>query len=313
MGETCEPSSSGRGRPACSPRSGWPGADTTCAWSTATQARRPLVRHGGAGESCSSTMPIPSAGRSSTPLAAEMPDVLDDLTAAGATVATLPGPPAGCAVVPAEPVRASAPPRRPRRSRASRSSPVTSTRWCRSVAAPRASRWTAAPSPVTSIIDASGRASRFTGDVRPPAQGGDCGAVYVTRQYRLRHDAAPGPVNSPIGLSFGLSGLPCHRVRSRRRPLLDHVHPRRQRHPAATTSARRGVRRRRARHPEVWRTGSNRHGRNRSRPPCPAGACTTPTEGNSTRRAGRCCPVWSRSETRCAPPPRWPEGEWRWR
>jgi len=56
------------------------------------------------------------------------------------------------------------------------------------------------------VIDASGRASRFTNGVRPPAEGGDCGAVYVTRQYRLRHGARPGPVNSLIGLSLSLAG-----------------------------------------------------------------------------------------------------------
>ena len=56
------------------------------------------------------------------------------------------------------------------------------------------------------VIDAAGRASRFTGDTRPPAQGGDCGAVYVTRQYRLNDGATAGPVNSPIGLSLGFPG-----------------------------------------------------------------------------------------------------------
>ena len=56
------------------------------------------------------------------------------------------------------------------------------------------------------VIDASGRASRFTDGLRPSAEGGDCGAVYVTRQYRLRHGAQPGPVNSPIGLSLSLAG-----------------------------------------------------------------------------------------------------------
>jgi 2-polyprenyl-6-methoxyphenol hydroxylase-like FAD-dependent oxidoreductase len=60
------------------------------------------------------------------------------------------------------------------------------------------------------VIDASGRASRFTGDVRPPAEGGDCGAVYVDRLYRF-HDASPqgvppAPVNSPIGLSLNFPG-----------------------------------------------------------------------------------------------------------
>ena len=95
---------------------------------------------------------------------------------------------------------------RPRPSRASRSSPVTSTRLVQERG--RAVGVTVDGCTVTGdvIIDASGRASRFTGDVRPPAQGGDCGAVYVTRQYRLRRGAAPGPVNSPIGLSFGFSG-----------------------------------------------------------------------------------------------------------
>jgi 2-polyprenyl-6-methoxyphenol hydroxylase-like FAD-dependent oxidoreductase len=56
------------------------------------------------------------------------------------------------------------------------------------------------------VIDASGRSSRFTDRIRPPAEGEDCGAVYVTRQYRLNDGANPGPMNSPIGLSLGLSG-----------------------------------------------------------------------------------------------------------
>jgi 2-polyprenyl-6-methoxyphenol hydroxylase-like FAD-dependent oxidoreductase len=56
------------------------------------------------------------------------------------------------------------------------------------------------------VIDASGRASRFTNGIHPPAEGGDCGAVYVTRQYRLHHGAPPGPVNGPVGLSLSLAG-----------------------------------------------------------------------------------------------------------
>ena len=59
------------------------------------------------------------------------------------------------------------------------------------------------------VIDASGRASRFTSDVRPPAEASDCGAVYVDRQYRFHADS-PGtpdvPVNSPIGLSLSFAG-----------------------------------------------------------------------------------------------------------
>ena len=60
--------------------------------------------------------------------------------------------------------------------------------------------------PADLVIDASGRSSRFTDAIRPPAEGGDCGAVYVTRQYRLHDGADAGPMNSPIGLSLGLSG-----------------------------------------------------------------------------------------------------------
>lgn len=56
------------------------------------------------------------------------------------------------------------------------------------------------------IVDASGRASRFTRSLRPLAEGGDCGAVYVTRQYRLHPNAQRGPVNSPIGLSLSYPG-----------------------------------------------------------------------------------------------------------
>lgn len=55
-------------------------------------------------------------------------------------------------------------------------------------------------------IDASGRASRYLRGLRPAADGGDCGAVYATRQYRLHPGAEPGPVNSPIGLSLNMIG-----------------------------------------------------------------------------------------------------------
>ena len=56
------------------------------------------------------------------------------------------------------------------------------------------------------VIDASGRASRFTSAVRAHAEGGDCGATYVTRQYRLHETATAPPVNSPIGLGLSLPG-----------------------------------------------------------------------------------------------------------
>jgi len=56
------------------------------------------------------------------------------------------------------------------------------------------------------VIDATGRASKLTRGVRSAAEGGDCGAVYVDRQYQFHVDAPPGPVNSPIGLSLGFPG-----------------------------------------------------------------------------------------------------------
>jgi 2-polyprenyl-6-methoxyphenol hydroxylase-like FAD-dependent oxidoreductase len=56
------------------------------------------------------------------------------------------------------------------------------------------------------VIDASGRASRFACAVRAPAEGGDCGATYVTRHYRLHENATAPPVNSPIGLGLSFPG-----------------------------------------------------------------------------------------------------------
>jgi 2-polyprenyl-6-methoxyphenol hydroxylase-like FAD-dependent oxidoreductase len=49
------------------------------------------------------------------------------------------------------------------------------------------------------VVAASGRAGRLGRDLRAPAQGGDCGIAYVSRQYRLNPDAPPGPMNSPLG------------------------------------------------------------------------------------------------------------------
>jgi 2-polyprenyl-6-methoxyphenol hydroxylase-like FAD-dependent oxidoreductase len=56
------------------------------------------------------------------------------------------------------------------------------------------------------VVDASGRASRFTRAFRTPAEGGDCGAAYVTRQYRLHANASVPPVNTPFGLVLSYPG-----------------------------------------------------------------------------------------------------------
>ncbi|GAA2874768.1 hypothetical protein GCM10010472_35190 [Pseudonocardia halophobica] len=49
------------------------------------------------------------------------------------------------------------------------------------------------------VIAATGRAGRLGQDRRAPARGGDCGIAYVSRQYRLHPGAQPGPMNFPLG------------------------------------------------------------------------------------------------------------------
>ena len=50
------------------------------------------------------------------------------------------------------------------------------------------------------VIDASGGAGYLTRSLRAPAEGGDCGIAYVSRQYQLLPGAEHGPVNSLIGM-----------------------------------------------------------------------------------------------------------------
>lgn len=56
------------------------------------------------------------------------------------------------------------------------------------------------------VIDASGRDSRFTRAVRTRARVEDCGAAYVSRQYRLHQTATAPPTNTPFGLVLSFSG-----------------------------------------------------------------------------------------------------------
>ena len=49
------------------------------------------------------------------------------------------------------------------------------------------------------VIDASGRNGRFADGLRAPAVGGDSGFAYVSRQYQLLPGAEPGPLNAPPG------------------------------------------------------------------------------------------------------------------
>jgi 2-polyprenyl-6-methoxyphenol hydroxylase-like FAD-dependent oxidoreductase len=49
------------------------------------------------------------------------------------------------------------------------------------------------------VVVATGRAGRLDDHLRAPGQSADCGTAYVSRQYRLRPGAAPGPMTMPIG------------------------------------------------------------------------------------------------------------------
>jgi 2-polyprenyl-6-methoxyphenol hydroxylase-like FAD-dependent oxidoreductase len=49
------------------------------------------------------------------------------------------------------------------------------------------------------VLVTSGRAGRLGHHLRAPARGGACGTAYVSRQYRLRPGAQPGPMNFPLG------------------------------------------------------------------------------------------------------------------
>lgn len=135
-------------------------------------------------------------------LAAEIPEVLDALLAAGAERVTMPGPPGA-----------------PRSTVGLR---------CRRLVFERHLRAAAVAEPGVTLVrghadevlrdrgravgvrvdgrrldadlvlDASGRAGRLGRGLRAPAEGGDCGQAYVSRQYRLRPGAGFGPMTMPI-------------------------------------------------------------------------------------------------------------------
>src|SRR5215831_17165500 len=56
------------------------------------------------------------------------------------------------------------------------------------------------------VIDAGGRGGRLTRALRGPAEGGDCGIAYVSRQYKMLPGAADGPVNMPFGVILTYRG-----------------------------------------------------------------------------------------------------------
>lgn len=56
------------------------------------------------------------------------------------------------------------------------------------------------------VIDASGRAGRLSEGLRAPAVSEDCGLAYVSRQYELLPGADDGPVNTPVGMIVNYQG-----------------------------------------------------------------------------------------------------------
>jgi 2-polyprenyl-6-methoxyphenol hydroxylase-like FAD-dependent oxidoreductase len=140
-------------------------------------------------------------------LQAEMPEVWDGLLAAGALPAVLPGQPgvpAGlhCRRVTFEQVLREAAQAEPGvRLRAGHVDAVCAERG-------RVTGVRAGGRQVDAdlVIDAGGRAGRLTRTLREPAQGGDCGIAYVSRQYQMRPGAAAGPVNMPFGVMVTYPG-----------------------------------------------------------------------------------------------------------
>ncbi|MDT7709661.1 MAG: hypothetical protein QOG20_5268 [Pseudonocardiales bacterium] len=140
-------------------------------------------------------------------LSGEAPEVLTALLDAGAERATMPGPPGGPEI--AVGVRC----RRlvfERVLRAAAESEPGVTMLCGHAEEVLADRGRATGLRVDGhrldtelVLDASGRSGRLTRGMRAPAQGGDCGVAYVSRQYRLRSGAEFGPMTMPIaGVAF---------------------------------------------------------------------------------------------------------------
>jgi 2-polyprenyl-6-methoxyphenol hydroxylase-like FAD-dependent oxidoreductase len=140
-------------------------------------------------------------------LLAEMPEVWHGLLAAGAVPAVLPGQPgvpAGlhCRRLTFERVLRSAAQAEPRvRLRTGHVDEVCS----------RQGRVTGVMSGghqvnADLVIDAGGRGGRLTRALRGPAEGGDCGIAYVSRQYQMLPGAADGPVNMPFGVAENYPG-----------------------------------------------------------------------------------------------------------
>ena len=136
----------------------------------------------------------------------ELPDVLGDLIAAGATVATRLGSSHAAALLCRRSVF-----ERVLRVRAAAEPNLTLVSGHVDEVLVERDRATGvrlggATMPAALVIDATGRASRLTARLRPFAEAVPCGAVYVSREYRIEAGAAMGPTNSVLGLTLSYLG-----------------------------------------------------------------------------------------------------------
>jgi len=140
-------------------------------------------------------------------LLAEMPDVAEALLAAGAVPRTLPGQPdrvvgLGCRRVTFERVLRAAAQAQP--------GIALCEGHCDEVVSERGRavglRVDGQVVDADFVLDASGRAGRLSRAFRRPAESGDCGISYVSRQYQMLPGAQDGPTNSPIGMVAAYCG-----------------------------------------------------------------------------------------------------------
>ncbi|HEY4990504.1 MAG TPA: FAD-dependent oxidoreductase [Nakamurella sp.] len=140
-------------------------------------------------------------------LRAEMPEVLDDLLTAGAEPATQPDQPGRvlglrCRRMTFERVLRSAAAVEPGLTLQTGHVEQVSCAGGRAVGV----RMNGQVVDADLVVDASGRAGRVGDGLRAAAAVGDCGVAYVSRQYRLRPGAEPGPMNSPVGMVSTYAG-----------------------------------------------------------------------------------------------------------
>jgi hypothetical protein len=136
------------------------------------------------------------------------------------------------------------------------------------------------------VVDASGGAGKLTRTFRGPAEGGDCGIAYVSRQHQLLPGAPNGPINAPFGVVAIYPGYQA----------VVFIHDNRTFFTLIARAVRwRPCASRRCSKPPVERSLPLRHGPSRTGPDrspgsCPAGGCTTPTGAARRHRSDR--PRW---------------------